>query len=255
MEKKITVRTIDLEGSFNFRDLGGYETRSGKRVKNGILYRSGNLQHITKNDIEKINQTGLKTIFDLRGSDEVKNYPTPSISGVTIKHMPLIEIDREMVRQPKDLQRFGEHPQEPGMILEKLYREVTKNTNVYNTFFSALLTDPESPLLFHCMAGKDRTGVMAALTLYALDVPEELIFTDYLYTNNFLDILRANLQPESIQVNQAFMQAMLEARREYLQAFFDEVESQFGSVDQYINEGIGLSKSDLKTLQAALLVK
>ncbi len=255
MEKNIVVRTINLEGSFNFRDLGGYETLSGKKVKTGVLYRSGNLQNITDKDIEKIKQTGLKTIFDLRGSDEVKNYPTPSLSGIITKHVPLIEIDRDMVRQPKDLAKYAESLQDPGTILEKLYREVTKNTKVYKDFFATLLTDPKSPVLFHCMAGKDRTGVMAALTLHTLDVPDEFIFADYLYTNNFLDALRANLQPEAAQVDQALMQAMLEARREYLQAFFDEVQTQFGSVDQYIHEAIGLSKSDVETLRASLLVE
>ncbi|MFU0790012.1 tyrosine-protein phosphatase [Virgibacillus proomii] len=255
MNQRQLVQTIDLEGSFNFRDLGGYETKSGRKVKSGILFRSGNLQNLTQNDIITLKKIGIRTIFDLRGSDEAKKHPTPKIPEVTNRHLPLIEIDRDAIRSPKDLADFSfQQEEDPGQVLIQLYRKVTKNVPVYKSILTTLLENPQAPILFHCMAGKDRTGVTAALTLHMLDVPEKLIFQDYLFTNQFIDALKTNLQVEKIQADKALIQAMLEARREYLQAFFDEIKSQFGSVDQYVKEAIGFTKNDVEMLKAHLLV-
>lgn len=251
-------REVKLEGSFNFRDLGGYETTDGKRVKNGMLFRSGNLSRISEADKKRIRELGITNICDLRDNDEVNNHPDPELEGVTWNHIPLIK-DEEVVRQPGDLNQFETKliNSKPGEMLLTLNREMISNTVEFSKIFQILIEKPTEPMLFHCMAGKDRTGVVAALLLSALRVPRQLIEEDYIYTNTVLeDIERGFTEIGYIlpsHIDQELVKAIYEARIEYIRAFFDEIEQQYGDVDIYLSKGIGLSDEDLTLLRSHLL--
>ncbi len=163
------------------------------------------------------------------------------------------------MRQVGDLaeQKHDLDVSNPGEMLIKLNRKITAYTSTFRRVFEILLSEPQAPLLFHCMAGKDRTGAVAALILSVLGVPREIITDDYLYTNNTLGQMKAHFQELGfgvpLQFDPSILDAMFEARVEYINAFFDELENQFGSVDSYIKESIGLTTEDIHILKSHLL--
>ena len=256
MEK--VLREIVLEGCFNFRELGGYETSDGRRVKSGVLFRSGNLSRLTESDKEALKGLGIKHIVDLRDDDEIEKHPDPAIDGAKWHHIPLIK-DEKVVRQAGDLNQFESKlvGSKPGEMLISLNRGLVANTAGFAEVFKILLMDPDKPLLFHCMAGKDRTGAVAALLLSALGIPQSVIEADYMYTNNSLKEMERGFaeigysMPDFIDID--VVRAIYEARLEYIRAFYDEIEKNFGSIDVYLSEGLGLSANDLSTLRSRLL--
>lgn len=256
---KNLTREITLEGTFNFRELGGYETTDGKHVKSGVLYRSGNLSRLTERDLVVIKELGIKNICDLRDNDEVSKHPDPDIDGVKWNHISMID-DEGVVKQPGEIDQFVGKliNSKPGELLLNLNREMVANTSGFERVFRVILNDPGEPMLFHCMAGKDRTGAVAALILSALGVSRELIEKDYLYTNESFDEIQKGFyeigytMPDFI--DKEIVKAMYEARLDYIRAFFEEVEKKYGSVESYLLNGIGLTEQDLNTLRSHLLV-
>lgn len=249
-------REIILEGSFNFRDLGGYQTPEGYSVKRGQLFRSGNLSKLTEKDMELIVRLGIKNICDLRREDEIGRYPDPIFTDTRWNHIP-VNPDRNVVSQVGDLGESSPNLNEPGELLIYLNRKMVSYSGTFRKVFEILLEEPQAPMLFHCMAGKDRTGAVATLILSALGVSRDVIEEDYLYTNSTLDRMKAHFAGlESYNrkpVDQAVLDAMFEARLEYLHAFYDEVEKGYGSMDSYLKEAIGLTDRNISKLKAYLL--
>jgi protein-tyrosine phosphatase len=215
---------------------------------------------MTEADLNVLNQIGIKRICDLRGKDEIQQHPDPVCEGTLWVHTPVIPDDEEIVRQIGDLadpQRFLQNS-EPGEALSVMNRQMVNYVETYQRIFASLLEEPDAPFLFHCMAGKDRTGVVGALILSVLGVPRENIIEDYLYTNHSLEKIKANLQGGELNkkfpsINQEVLEALLEAREEYITAFFDEIETRFGSVKSYLEEMIGLKEEEIKRLKESLL--
>lgn len=248
-------RIIELEGSFNFRDMGGYPTIDGYHVKWGMLYRSGNLSGMTKADLEIVNQLGIKKICDLRAKDEINKYPDPILNGAAWNHVPVIQ-DEVKIKHVGDLVSPYENGDLGGLLIS-LNREMVTYTETFQKVFKLLLDEPQNPFLFHCMAGKDRTGVVAALILSVLGVSRDIILEDYLFTNHSLEKIKANLLTSEShnlqQINQEVFDALLEARVEYINAFFDKLESTYLSIDSYIKEKISLTNADIALLKKHLL--
>lgn len=253
---KSVIQEIRLEGSFNFRDLGGHQTRDGYSVKRGKLFRSGNLSKLTENDLNIVNQLGIKNICDLRREDESDQFPDPALLGAKWNHLP-VNSDRKIVSQVGDLREHDLHMNKPGELLVFLNRKMAGYSGAFRKVFEILLAEPQAPMLFHCMAGKDRTGAVAALILSALGVSREVIEEDYLYTNTTLDRMKAHFAGLGVSnrrgMAQAALDAMFEARLEYIHAFFDELEQQFGGVDSYLKEKIELTDRDFDVLRKYLL--
>ncbi|WP_052345855.1 tyrosine-protein phosphatase [Paucisalibacillus sp. EB02] len=256
MEK--VLREVHLEGCFNFRELGGYKTSDGRSVKSGILFRSGNLSRLTELDIATIGKLGIKNICDLRDDDEIGKHPDPVLKGAMWNHIPMIN-DEKAVRQVGDLSHFESKliNSKPGEMLVNLNQDLVANTTAFAKIFRVLLNEPGKPMLFHCMAGKDRTGAVAALLLSTIGVPLDIIEEDYLYTNNTLDAMQEGFNAIGYTmpdyIDKEVVQAMYEARVEYIRAFFNEIERVYGSVESYLLNGIGLEKEDINLLRSHLL--
>lgn len=259
--ERITVaeRRLSLQGAFNFRDLGGYETKDRRVVKWGKLYRSEELAGLTEEDICYIHNLGLKTICDYRTDFEVQHKPNPKIQDVRQVSLPVMQ-DLAKDLNINEFFRLGDLSMlgKPGEYLVQMNRDFVTGNEAFVTFLELIQDTNNLPLLNHCTAGKDRTGFASALLLLLLGVPEETVMQDYLLSNGFREkmnekmmaFLGAQLQDEaSVEI----LSAMFEARAEYLQAAFDEIHNVYGSVDQYAEKGIGLTKEQLDDLRDLLL--
>jgi protein-tyrosine phosphatase len=174
-------RIIELSGVSNFRDLGGWRTADGRCVREGIIYRSAALAEITTADMEKLRALGIRTVVDFRTAQECERAPTPNF-GARIHNLPIasqvgaslqdILVTREATgADSRDLL---------GIAYDAYLRESTEQ---YRRFIELVMETSNRALVFHCTAGKDRTGIGAALLLTVLGVPFEAVVEDYLATN------------------------------------------------------------------------
>lgn len=263
--EQTSTRIIELEGSFNFRDMGGYKTMSGQQVKCGRLFRSGNLAKLTNGDIDLVQQLNIGSIVDLRSIEEISLQPNPEIKGARGLHIQVIP-DAELLEEENISAQAAIHTDKNDMykqlisdglgdrIMIDLYVQMVSFGDAFKQVFQVLLQKRDEPVLFHCMVGKDRTGIAAALILSALGVPQETILEDYSLTNESFDKIKMafvgnDSSGEMKDINPESIGALLEARPEYLAAFFAEVDKEFGSVEHYLREAIGLTEEDYEILQ------
>ena len=169
---------LPLQGCFNFRDLGGYATASGRKVKTGMLFRSDALQHLTPEDAKYVRDTlGLATVIDFRNTHEVER------DGRSDAAMPWVNYLNEPVLEERGtITATGE--EDPAERLTDMYLWALRNGGGHlASAFNAVAAVENLPAVFHCSAGKDRAGVFASLILGVLGVDEETIVEDYLVTN------------------------------------------------------------------------
>ncbi|WP_267649177.1 tyrosine-protein phosphatase [Listeria innocua] len=256
-KRVVSERILPLESVFNFRDMGGYETKHGHHVKWGKLYRSSNLVNINQADAALLQKLHIKWICDLRSSSEVQAQPTPEIQGVLNKHIPIGTAKNEKTTLPVSNDKAIYEP-----LMGESYRVFVQSVDGFKEIFSEILTDAKAglPFVFHCTAGKDRTGVLAALLLTLLDVPEKTIFDDYAITNRYQDNILQEMggivslfSNGNEKIDLEAFRPMAEARPEYLKIAFDEMKKQFGSVDGYLEKGIGITAEEKAIIQQQLL--
>ncbi|EAC2662141.1 tyrosine-protein phosphatase [Listeria monocytogenes] len=253
----VSERILPLESVFNFRDMGGYASKNGKHVKWGKLYRSSNLVNINENDAALLQKLHIKWICDLRSSSEVQAQPTPAIEGVLNKHIPIGTAKNEETKLPVTNDTTIYEP-----LMGESYRVFVQSVEGFREIFIEVLEDAKAglPFVFHCTAGKDRTGVLGALLLTLLDVPEKTIFDDYAITNRYQDdILQemggivALFSNGTEKIDLETFRPMAEARPEYLEIAFDEMKKQYGSVANYLEKGIGITAAEKAAFQKEML--
>lgn len=246
-------REIKLEGAVNFRDLGGYQTKEGKTVKWNKLYRSAALNQLTANDLNKLNQLSLQTVVDFRGPYEVKI--APDKIPATAKRVSLPAGSEKIGDSNYLKQMMLSMKNDSGLI--RFYTDLAPFHDRYQPMFEALLgLNKDSSLLFHCSAGKDRTGIAAALILYALGADEKVIIEDYLATNYY----RRNENAKAIQgmvkfygLDEATATNMMAAKQSYIEATFNSIKKQYGTVDHFLEQELGLSQAKIALLKQKFL--
>jgi protein-tyrosine phosphatase len=244
------IREIKLQGAVNFRDLGGYKNKDGKKVKTGLLYRSATLNTLTDADIAKIAALNIKYDFDFRGPYEVKTAPDKIPAGTTRISLPA---GCENVGDSNFMKNMGRYMKSDSFLLS-FYTVLTPFKDRYAPLFDSLLANKNaSPILFHCTAGKDRTGIAAALILYALGVDEETIFNDYEATNYY----RRNENAKQIAqmtkyfgMDEKVATSMMGAKKEYIQATFTTIKAKYGTIDNYLEKVMNLNAKKIKQLKA-----
>jgi protein-tyrosine phosphatase len=242
------TRHLNLAGASNFRDLGGYPARDGKRTRWRQLFRSNHLGHLTEGDIAVLRELGLKSAFDLRGAEE--RLPTMCCyDGITVHSLPIEPVTMAVLR---DLLATGKPvgSEETAEIMRESYRNyVRHNTASYKTLFAHLLDDT-APLVIHCTAGKDRTGFAAALILKALGVADDLVVEDYMLTNRFYRRAEAGLSSDLPDAVRAVL-GTVEAS--FLLASLDTVRSDYGDLEAYFEAGLGLGPREREDLERRYL--
>jgi protein-tyrosine phosphatase len=229
---------LPLEGGFNLRDLGGYATVDGRTVRHGMLFRSGVMSMLTDADEAHLAGLGIATVCDLRRPGERQRDPTRWCEPAGVLYWSR---DYEEVSGVLGALLSGEVA-DPARMRTKmlgLYREILVDHVPSYRFLFERLAGGHVPLLFNCSAGKDRTGIAAALILAALDVPRETIVEDYLLTNRYADFSRlissgrggsdkfGAIDPEVVR-------PLLAADADYLAVAFDSLDRDHGGTDAYL---------------------
>lgn len=257
-------RVLAFEGACNFRDLGGYLCAGGGRVRFGRLFRSGGLSRLGAAAGPYLGALGVRTIWDLRRASERKHAPT---------RWPDPAVDCRYLDDPIDHSPTawdfwprGDTPSAPELraAMLALYEGMPRWLSPRLRGLFEALAAGQAPLVFHCSAGKDRTGVAAALILSALGVERDAIYEDYLLTNTSVDLeghfaqhdatlglggvweTLAQLAPEARRV-------LLAADADYLEAALRATEREHGSVENYLQAALGVGPEERAALQRQLV--
>lgn len=247
-----SLRRVPLQGAINFRDLGGYATSDGHHVKWHVLYRSADISKLTSADLDTLGARHIVYDVDLRGVQESAKAPDKLNPGMDYILCPAgsDSLNAAMFQHIAGMQTGGD-----SMMLV-WYKNTAYLTPRYKPFFGKLLVLPSGDaLLFHCTAGKDRTGIAAALLLYALGVPYETIREDYEATNYYraVDNDKAMASMTSMHIGEPVVRAMMSANGMYLDATFASIRAQYGSIDNYLAGQLGLDQASLVRLRAKYL--
>lgn len=242
-------RRVPLEGTSNFRDLGGYRASDGRTVKWRMLYRSGGLSRLTDGDVKEVSRLNIRLVCDFRGPEERSAAP----SRLPRANPPeVLDLGISAQAAAAAVKLLGKANVAESTMADKITNAYRSYPRQHSPQYAALferLAAPESyPLVFHCAAGKDRTGFAAAMILSALGVPVETIFEDYLLTNECWPT--TGLFAREID---AATKALVSARREYLQAALDTIDEAHGSVAAYLRDALGLSDESRNRLCGVLL--
>jgi protein-tyrosine phosphatase len=230
------------------------------------VYRSDQLNPISAEDLVKISELGLKNDFDLRTDEEAKARPDQLPPGV--KRVPLNVLADVQQSDLALLQKLLGNPKEANAALgggkveamfERLYREfisLPSAKRAYRELFVALGEGGQLPSLFHCTAGKDRTGWAAAALLTLLGVPKDKVIEDYLRSNEYIlpRYKKAIGAFVAAGGEQAIPLAIVGAKPEYLNASFSEMERLYGSIENYFCEGLGIDAAGQEAQRALYLV-
>jgi protein-tyrosine phosphatase len=246
------VRHVVLHGAVNFRDLGGYATTDGHHVKWHMIYRSADISKLTQGDLDTLKARHIVYDVDLRGVQESAKAPDKMNPGTDYILCPAgsDSVNGAMFR---DLSKVSDG----DSLMNTFYSNTAYLAPRYKPFFGKLLILPgDDALLFHCTAGKDRTGIAAALLLYALGVPYQTIREDYEATNYYRSgdnerMIRGFMT--SMHISEPVARAMMGAKGSYLDTTFEAIRVQYGSVDRYLAEQLGLDQPKLAMLKAKYL--
>jgi len=259
-----TTRLPALEGGRNFRDLGGYRTSDGRQVRWGRLYRSGAMSYLTPADRTQLTLFGIRTVCDFRSSGERSREPTNwSSEAVESLHFDYDHSSvslRGLLREAPELTAEVMHTS-----MTRLYRRLPSLLAAPYAALFAKLAQGAVPLVFHCAAGKDRTGIAAALVLLSLGVPRQTVMDDYVLTNTAVDLEAVLLARPRTSLGMGTERAhlsdlsrearapLIEARLEYLEAALEQIELEHGSIGRYLQGPLGVSDSMLTQLRSHLL--
>lgn len=224
----MSERHLPMAGGYNFRDLGGIRTAEGKYVKWGKIFRSDDLHGLTEQDLTYLSNIPIITIVDFRTKEEIEQAPD-KVPASTKNDYACSLSPGKLSATGMDLDLTEDQLVEKMKEMNVLLVEDTSAIHIYKEFFKMLQDENRIPLMFHCSAGKDRTGMGAALILYALGVDDETIMQDYLASNIYL-----GKKYQKYIDQYPFAKPVFDVRKEFLQSGIDYMKDKYGSVEQYL---------------------
>ena len=254
-----TTRVIDLEGGINFRDVGGYRNAQGRTVKWRKIMRCGHLASLSDNDLDTLEQIGITRVHDFRRSEEQRQSPSSAVRAEFIDDYQILI---------GDISRFWEFLFEGELTAESSHQLVVNSYGscigavipAFSRFMRHIVDNADSASVFHCSAGKDRTGMAAALILSALDVPRETIIEDYMLTVEHYDsdkliaIVEGHLRKANVESwDRDWLMPYCSVHQDNIVAFLDAIEANYGDVKNYLISALGLSQADLDKMHHCYL--
>ncbi|MBC8752887.1 protein-tyrosine phosphatase [Paraburkholderia sp. WC7.3d] len=249
-----------LDGAPNFRHLGGMPTRDGRRIRRGRIFRSGSLSALTVRDLDIVAKLGIRLICDLRSDGERKAAPNRWLhdQGVEEMHIDISADLRAGDTTLLEILKREPNPEGARRMMLQTYRNLPAAfARPLRGLFARLADGDCLPVIFHCTAGKDRTGFLAAIVLHALGVSRETIYREYLG-----GACREQLRESAVRAMTIHFGGMVDAsiidvvagvEERYLDEAFSAMAASHGSVDRYLEETAGLDRSQLCRLRDTLL--
>lgn len=233
---------LPMTGGYNFRDLGGIKTKDGRFVKWGKIIRSDDLNKLTEADLNYLSSIPVTNIVDFRSKEEINAAPDKLPNSLNEDYQ--LSISPGNLMAAAKLKNIGvDQVDDLMMELNRLLISDSTSIAKYKKFFELLQNEHDVPLIFHCSAGKDRTGMGAALTLFALGVDQDVIFDNYLASNYFL----ADKYSKYINENPN-LKPFFEVKREFLQAGINMMNEKYGSVDNYLTKVLNVDLKKMKDM-------
>lgn len=248
--RSIAETDLKIKKVRNFRTVGNIKNKDGKTLKAGKLYRSANLFKLKEKSFKKIESLGIQKIIDLRNSKEISQKPDQLPNGIIYKNESAFEDEGDQLDQAKKMVLKGKvNGAEAEKRMLDFYRNfVTEHPEVIRKIIMEIL-ESDQPVLYHCTAGKDRTGIITALVLTILRFDKETIYNDYLLSNNYREklidrrlSLARNLHFIYPKLDIRVLEKLSWVEPAYLDASFNEINNKYGSVDRYIQEVLGISE-------------
>ena len=247
---------IEFEKLHNTRDLGGIETSDGRMIKKGCFIRSGHLSGLDNNDSAKIKEL-VSMIIDFRTEEEKNEQPDSGIEGVVNIQLPIIDtltpgITREESSYQEVIETMIYSPEASKEYMSNMYRGFANEfpTSQYAKFVRLLLNNYDKAVLWHCTAGKDRAGIASVIVEEILGVPRETILKDYMMTNEYIAADTKFLygfikKSVGITVDDEIVDKSLKylfgADEDYIKSYYTAVEEKYGTFENFIHDGLGLS--------------
>lgn len=262
------TQTIGLTSVSNARQLGGYVGANGKTVKKDVVLRTGKLKDATKEDINKlINTYNLKKVIDFRTTSEKESDPNPNIEGVL--NLPISIVDESVDDASKAVTAGLATDPVQSLIdyarstdLSNMYVDIVTSAysqKGYQAFFQELLNNQDGAILFHCTSGKDRAGIAGVLFLSALGVDRETALNDFELSNVFYKekiekMGKAAKDKGCTEQEVESVKTLAGVSRAYMEKALDAIDTQYGSMGQYLKNQMKLSDQDIQKLQDKYLV-
>jgi protein-tyrosine phosphatase len=252
-------RVVQLDGGINFRDLGGYKNKAGKRVRWGKLFRSGHLANLSPSDITILKQKGITEVHDFRRDEEQSRAPSQPIEARTVNDYSMFI---------GSMSKFWDHLQSGKLNADTAHALVVESYSschkdvapAYQRFFQSLINNPDNASLFHCAAGKDRTGIAAALILGALDIDRDIIIEDYLLTlkhfdsDNLISIVEGHLKDADVKHwEREWILPYCSVSEDNIHGFLDFIDQQYGDINNYLTRELDLSLNELDKFKSIYL--
>jgi protein-tyrosine phosphatase len=238
-----------LEGTPNFRDLGGLATVDGRVTRHGVLFRSSALEELSSRDVRLlIDDIGLRTVIDLRSVDDRETPQSLLDTPVRYINLPISRgAPTTSLERPMGADGRVDMPRIYGMYLETSARAISE--------IISELTSGAIPAVFHCAAGKDRTGVVAAILLTAVGVTRDAVIADFMETEPVLADIIAYLQrrPAYADVVLRFPPGTMDVDPKFMSDFLDDVERTYGGMSAWLTEHAGVSEESIARLEQLLV--
>ena len=252
------MKLINLESTFNTRDLSNFKSVDGRQIKENRLIRSGHLHNLTENDIETLKKHNLKIVIDFRSEHEFVSRGDVRIDGVTYLNFPALpkkELASKGKQSDSNLLELVSKDKGGKSMLLTTYKNLfftKEGIEAYKNFFKVVSENKDGAILWHCSQGKDRAGMAAFLLEYALGVSSEERVKDYLYTNIAMEKTIARLTPVVLDLSNndhSLLPQLVDvftAQEDYLSAAIETINETYGSIDKYLTE---ILKVDIEALR------
>lgn len=246
-----TEKQLEIKKVTNFRTIGNIKNVDGRILKQGKFYRSAHLHKLKKRSFKTFENLGIKEIIDLRNSKEISQRPDVILQNVDLKNYSAFEDEGDQLDQAKKLVLKGKvkGTDADQRMLDFYKTYATENPEIIKKIIHEIL-DSEDPVLYHCTAGKDRTGIITALILTILKFDRATIENDYLLSNNYRKQLvqkrlhlANNLHLLYPKMDLNVIEKLSWVEKNYLKTAFSEIDKKYGSIDIYIHQNLGISEN------------
>jgi len=252
------LRQLPLEKTCNFRDIGGYRTKDNRRMRWGQVFRSPHLAMLTDNDHNLMHRIGIKLVCDFRTREEAEAQPDrlPKDGSMEYLSLPIFHGKYDPAEAFECIKQGDISWLTDDFMTNNYLKQIDDFAHLWKQFFEHLMDSKKRPLVFHCTAGKDRTGVCAALILLTAGVPESTVIADHALSNKYnahviehikLEIKKFGIDPED-------MRSYLTAPREAMQAVLKHLREEYGSATEYLTREAGIGPQDLERLKREITV-